>query len=148
MEGNLAMRLRSFLVGMFTLVLFLAGCSGSEPAIVMTQSGCSAAHFRLAPDREPLITVENQADTAMVLTIPVMNRWIAVEPSAQAEFELPRYIMGSFDYFCLEEAEHTRISGGNPFLCSMEPDEVAPVALSQGIFEIEPHNRIEEISSR
>lgn len=141
------MRLLRSLAGLALLCMTLAGCgAGPRAEIVLTAAGCQTNHFRLVPDREPIITIANQAATPMVFTLPVMNRWLALQPGEQAEFELPRYIMGNFDFFCLEEAEHTRVSGGNPYLCVMEPAELAPVALSQGLFEIEPHNRIEEIT--
>lgn len=125
--------------------LMLTACGGPKADIVITASGCGD-RFTLPNTREPVITVANQADTPMVLTIPRMVRFVTVAPGATAEFELPRYIMGEFEFFCLGEPEHLALSGGNPFLCAAEPAQVAPVARSQGLFVIEPHERIQEIS--
>lgn len=126
--------------------LALGACGGPRSDIVITQAGCGE-RFVLASEREPVISVENRTDTPMVLTIPQMVRFVTVQPGGTAEFELPRYIMGDFAFFCLGEAEHLALSGGNPFLCASEPAEVAPVALSGGTFVIEPHDRIKELSA-
>lgn len=140
------MRLLRSLVFLALLCIALGACNTEPRAeIILTARGCQTDHFTLRPDREPIITIANEAATPMVFTLPVMNRWLALQPGEQSTFELPRYIMGDFDFFCLEEAEHTRVSGGNPYLCVMEPAELAPVALSRGLFEIEPHNRIREV---
>jgi hypothetical protein len=113
--------------------------------MTITTSGCTTSNFLLPAEREPLISVENQAQERMVFTIPTMNRWIALGQGERANFELPRYIMGRFDFFCLTEADHTTAAGGNPYICVMEPAELVPVARSSGIFEIEQHNRVEEV---
>lgn len=128
------------------LCLVLAGCANTTPSadITITAAGC-ATSFVLPPEREPLISVVNRAADPMVLTLPTLNRWVALAPGQQADFELPRYIMGSFDFFCLTEADHTVLGGSNPFLCSLEPAQVAPLARSGGIFEIAQHNRIQEL---
>ncbi len=126
----------------------LAACGGEQPDLVITERGCATERFVLPSTREPVISVENRASTPMVLTIPLMVRFVTVAPGSTASFELPRYIMGSFEFFCLSEANHLILSGGNPFLCAAEPKEVAPVALSGGIFEIAPHERIKELSSQ
>lgn len=118
---------------------------GTPPAdITITERGCTAEAFLLPADREPTITVVNQSAERMVFTLPTMNRWVALGTDERVDFELPRYIMGSFDFFCLTEAAHTAKAGGNPFLCVMEPAELAPVARSRGIFEIAWHNRLQE----
>jgi hypothetical protein len=78
--------------------------------------------------------------------LPKMNRWISLEPGEQQAFELPRYIMGEFEFFCLSDADHIAIGGGNPFVCGLEPAELAQVARSSGMFVIEPHDRIYEVT--
>jgi hypothetical protein len=126
--------------------LALGGCGGAPRAdIVIGEAGCAEAHFVLPSSREPAITVENRAAAPMVLTLPRVAEFVTVAPGATATFALPRYLMGSFDYFCLGEAEHLSLTGGNPFLCASEPAEVAAVARSAGIFEIAPHDRIHEV---
>lgn len=142
------MRPFCLLISIILASLLLQACGGEHSDLVVTAQGCGAERIVIAPTQEPTIVLASRADTPMVVTIPTMNRWLVVQPGGREQLELPRYIMGSFDFFCLEEAEHTRISGGNPFLCSMEPGEVAPFALSRGILEIEPHNRIEELGTR
>ncbi|GAB4425001.1 MAG: cupredoxin domain-containing protein [Chloroflexi bacterium OHK40] len=132
------------LAAMF-LAVALAACTTPRADVTITSEGCSTSELFLAKTREPVLRVANRASAPMVLTVPTMNEWISVPPGAEAEFELPRYIMGRFDFFCLGEAEHTELSGGNPFLCALEPAEVAPVALSGGVLEIEQHDRIREI---
>jgi hypothetical protein len=145
------MRYRLFLrVATLAILAVLTACGTPTPAtptadLTITGSGCTTTSFLLPADRDPLITVENQAPERMVFTIPTMNRWVALGQGERADFELPRYIMGRFDFFCLTEADHNTAAGGNPFLCAMEPGELAPVARSAGIFEIEQHNRIEEV---
>jgi hypothetical protein len=126
----------------------LSGCSAvAAPAdITIGERGCTSGAFTLPASREPRIVLRNDAAERMVFTLPKMNRWIALAPGQQASFELPRYIMGRFDFFCLTEAEHARLAGGNPYLCSLEPAELAPVARSAGTFEIAPHNRIKELT--
>ncbi|MBX0329200.1 cupredoxin domain-containing protein [Oscillochloris sp. ZM17-4] len=129
-------------------LLALAGCAApaQETAdITLTSAGCAATRFALPNTREPQITISNQSDLPMVFSIPTMNRWVAVAPGDESAFALPRYIMGSFDFFCLSEAEHTQLGGGNPLLCALEPRELAAVARSQGVFEIERHDRIREV---
>jgi hypothetical protein len=129
-------------------LIALVGCGAQAAAqadITIGDGGCPAAQFFLPNTREPEILVANDADIPMVFSIPTMNRWVTVAPNTEASFALPRYIMGSFDFFCLSEEEHTRLGGGNPFLCALEPRELAAVARSQGTFEIEMHNRIEEV---
>lgn len=161
------MQLRNILVSLAIVVLFLTACSKptlqaviptpgcldaecntKQPELVITTQGCSSDLVRLSPDHQPFFTLESRAKTPIVVTVPAMNRWMVVQPGAQLQFELPRYIMGSFDYFCVDEAEHTRLGGDNPYVCAMEPDDLAPVALSQGVLVIEPHNRIEEVIGR
>jgi hypothetical protein len=147
-----AWRIRLFYRSLMLLVTLLAalpllaacGAAKATADITITESGCTAPSFLLPADREPVITVENRSAERMVFTLPTMNRWVALGENEQAEFELPRYIMGSFDFFCLTEAAHTTAAGGNPFLCVMEPAELAPVARSRGMFEISQHNRLQE----
>lgn len=124
--------------------LALSACGGPRADLVITEAGCGD-RFVLPNSREPVVNVANATDTPMVLTIPQMVRFVTVPPGDTAEFELPRYIMGDFAFFCLGEAQHLALSGGNPFLCAAEPAQVAPVALSEGTFVIEPHERIKEI---
>lgn len=133
------------------LLTILAGCGAAQSAtppadITITADGCSTSSFFLPAEREPQISIANQAAEPMVFTLPLMNEWVSLAPGQQADFALPRYIMGRFDFFCLSEAEHTAIAGGNPFLCVTEPQELAPVARSAGVFEIEQHNRIQEVT--
>ena len=115
--------------------------------ITLTDRGCTSTQFVLPATREPRILVANQAAETMVFSIPEMNRWVAVPGGQQADFELPRYIMGDFDFFCLTEAAHSGLGGGNPLVCAFEPGELAPVARSRGLFEIQQHNRINEVIS-
>jgi hypothetical protein len=126
--------------------LILTACGAPRADIAITSSGCGE-RFTLPSTREPVISVVNQTDAPMVLTIPRMVRFVTVAPGATAQFELPRYIMGEFEFFCLGEPEHLALSGGNPFLCAAEPAQVAPVALSGGVFVIEPHERIKELAA-
>jgi hypothetical protein len=123
-------------------------CSVQQPELVITSQGCLSDLVRLSPNHEPFFIVASETNIPIVVTVPVMNRWLVVYPGTEEQFDLPRYIMGSFDFFCLEEAEHTRLGAGNPYVCALEPDEVSPIALSQGVLEIEPHDRIHEIIGR
>jgi hypothetical protein len=129
-------------------LLTMAGC-GAPPApagdIILTNSGCTSSAFFLPNTREPQITLANQADVPMVFSIPRMDRWQVLGPGTRATFDLPRYSMGSFDFFCLSESEHTKAGGGNPLLCALEPKDLAAVARSRGTFEIEHHERIREV---
>lgn len=151
-------RMKKSLSGLALMVLaaLLAACSAAPlpqtahaPAadITLTDRGCTSTQFVLPATREPHITVANQAAETMVFSIPEMNRWVAVPGGQQADFELPRYIMGDFDFFCLTEAAHIALGGGNPLVCAFEPGELAPVARSRGLFEIQQHNRINEVIS-
>ncbi len=92
-----------------------------------------------------MLSVRNIADEAMVVSIPTMDRWIELAPGSDGVFELPRYIMGTFDLFCLSATNHRALGGDNPFLCVLEPAELMPVARSVGVLHIEPHNRIREV---
>lgn len=139
------MRLLNLMLAALFAGLLLAGCGGPDADLVITSTGC-AERFTLPNTREPVFSVANRTDAPMVLTIPRLVRFVTIAPGAVADFELPRYIMGDFAFFCLGEAEHLALSGGNPFLCSSEPAEVAPVALSEGVFVIEPHDRINEVA--
>ncbi len=132
---------------MLLLLALLGACTPTRPAadLTITGRGCATTSFLLPAEHEPTITVENQAAERMVFTIPTMNRWVVLGQGERADFELPRYIMGSFDFFCLSEADHTTLSGGNPFLCALEPAQLAPVARSAGTFKIAQHNRIQEV---
>lgn len=133
---------------MLLLALGACGPPAADADITLTDDGCASAGFVLPNTREPRITLANTAAAPMVFSLPAMNRWAVLGPGERAAFELPRYIMGRFDFFCLSEAEHTRLGGGNPFLCALEPGELAAVARSQGIFEIERHDRIQEVLGR
>ncbi len=113
--------------------------------LTINAAGCSPASVTLTPNREPALTVRNAAPEAMVVSVPTMDRWIELEAGATGVFELPRYIMGTFDLFCLSTADHRALGGDNPFLCVLEPAELAPVARSAGILVIEPHERIREV---
>jgi len=146
---------RSFIALLtFCLATALNACSTAEtPAlpnadITITATGCTTNAFLLPAEREPLITIENQAAERMVFTLPTMNRWVALGQNERTAFELPRYIMGRFDFFCLPETAHTEAADGNPFLCVMEPADLLPVARSSGLFEIAQHNRIQEVIQR
>jgi hypothetical protein len=140
------MRALSLFVIVFLLALAGCGAPGAPAAdITLTDGGCTSASFSLPNTREPQITLANQAAVPMVFSLPRMDRWQVVAPGARATFDLPRYIMGSFDFFCLSEAEHSKAGGGNPLLCSLEPRDLAAVARSQGVFEIEHHDRIKEV---
>jgi Cupredoxin-like domain len=132
------------------LVLLMISCTTTDTAapsadITITEQGCTTASFALPASREPHVSIINQSNQPMVFSIPTMNRWEVLAPQQQATFELPRYIMGSFDFFCLTEAAHTSVGGGNPYLCLLDPKYLKPVALSAGLFEIQPHNRIQEV---
>lgn len=118
----------------------------STPAdITLSESGCAEASFTLPPTREPLITLRNNASEPMVFTIPKIAQWVSVPPHATAPFELPRYIMGNFTAFCMTEAEHQAMNGGNHFVCSLQPEEIAPYALGSVAFTIATHDRIHEL---
>ncbi len=127
--------------------LCLVGCSALAPMVDLTigASGCVPGSIRLAPDHEPALRIRNTAPEAMVVSIPAMDRWIELTPGATERFELPRYIMGTFDIFCLSAVDHTALGGDNPFVCMLEPADLAPVARSAGVLEIEPHDRIREV---
>ncbi len=118
-----------------------------EADIIITGKGCAATNFTLAAQREPQITLYNQSTQAMVFTLPKMALALTVEPHQVGTLHLPRYIMGRFAFFCLTETAHTRLNGGMPgdFVCSLDPREVGPYALTSGTFVIEPHTRIEEL---
>lgn len=138
-------------IALLALLAALGGCgSPRAPAadITLGEAGCAAPSFFLPNTREPEITLANTASVPMVFSIPTMDRWAAVAPGERATFELPRYIMGRFDFFCLSEDAHSGLGGGNPFLCALEPAELAAVARSQGVFEIERHDRIREVLQR
>lgn len=115
--------------------------------ITITDNGCTATTFRLTAQREPQITIYNQSTQAMVFTLPKMALALTVEPHQVGTLYLPRYIMGSFAFFCLTETAHTQLNGGMPsdFVCSLDPREIGPYALTSGTFVIEPHTRIEEL---
>ncbi|KAB8144644.1 hypothetical protein F8S13_07175 [Chloroflexia bacterium SDU3-3] len=119
----------------------------SAPAdITLSESGCAEASFTLPPTREPLITLRNTSSEPMVFTIPKIAQWVSVPPHASAPFQLPRYIMGNFTAFCMSESEHEALNGGgNHFLCSLQPEEVAPYALNSVAFTIATHDRIHEL---
>lgn len=129
------------------LTLLLSACAPTGSAVDLTvgANGCVPASITLSPNHEPLLSVRNTTDEAMVVSIPAMDRWIELAPKTNGVFELPRYIMGSFDLFCLNAADHRALGGDNPFMCVLEPADLAPVARSSGILVIEPHNRIREV---
>ncbi len=118
-----------------------------EVDMIITDNGCMATNFTLAAQREPQITIYSQATRTMVFTLPKMALALTVEPHQVGTLHLPRYIMGSFAFFCLTETAHTRLNGGLPtdFVCSLDPREIAPYALTSGTFVIEPHTRIDEL---
>ncbi len=136
----------SAILGMI-LTLLLSACTTTVPTadLIVSGNGCSPVSITLAPDHEPALTVHNTAAEAMVVSIPAMDRWIEVEAGASGVFELPRYIMGTFELFCLSAADHRALGGDNPFVCMLEPAELAPVARSAGVLVIEPHDRIREV---
>jgi hypothetical protein len=134
--------------GLLVLLTFLLGaCATPTAAVDLTirSNGCIPATVIIPPEREPILTIRNTTADAMVVSIPTMDRWVEVAPGADSVLELPRYIMGSFDLFCLTAADHSALGGDNPFLCVLEPAELMPVARSAGMLVIEPHNRIREI---
>jgi hypothetical protein len=128
-------------------VLLCSACAAPTPTVdlTVTGQGCSPVSLTLPPEHEPVLKVRNIAAEAMVVSIPTMDRWIELAPGSDGVFELPRYIMGTFDLFCLSAADHRALGGDNPFLCVLEPAELVPVARSAGVLHIEPHNRIREV---
>jgi len=122
--------------------------SSATPAdITLSESGCIDASFTLPPTREPQITLRNTSSEPMVFTIPKIAQWVSVPAHGTAPFDLPRYIMGNFTAFCMTEAEHEALNGGgsNHFLCSLQPEEIAPYALNSVAFTIATHDRIHEL---
>ncbi len=133
---------------LLVLLTFLIGACATPTAVVdltIRSNGCTPATVIIPPEREPKLTIRNITTETMVVSIPTMDRWIEVAPGADSVLELPRYIMGSFDLFCLSATDHSALGGDNPFLCVLEPAELMPVARSAGILVIEPHDRIREI---
>ncbi|ACL23629.1 cupredoxin domain-containing protein [Chloroflexus aggregans] len=128
-------------------VVLVSACATSTTAVDLTLNtgGCTPNSITLPPTHEPTLTIRNIAHEAMVVSIPVMDLWIEVAPRDSGALELPRYIMGTFDLFCLSAADHRALGGDNPFLCVLEPDELRPVSRSSGKLIIEPHDRIREI---
>lgn len=128
-------------------VLLCSACAAPTPTVdlTVTSQGCSPVSLTLPSEREPVLKARNIADEAMVVSIPTMDRWIELAPGSDGVFELPRYIMGTFDLFCLSATDHRALGGDNPFLCVLEPAELVPVARSVGVLHIEPHNRIREV---
>ncbi|WP_232218786.1 cupredoxin domain-containing protein [Chloroflexus sp. Y-396-1] len=129
------------------LTFLLSACATPTAAVDLTirSNGCTPATVIIPPEREPKLTIRNTTTETMVVSIPTMDRWIEVAPGTDSVLELPRYIMGSFDLFCLSATDHSALDGDNPFLCVLEPAELMPVARSAGILVIEPHDRIREI---
>jgi hypothetical protein len=136
--------LRALLITLLSVPM-LFGCAAPRADILLTDQGCSTTSLFIAKEQGPRFSVFNRSAVSMVVTVPVMNTWVTVAPESEASFELPRYIMGSFDFFCLTEAEHVAVSGGNPLLCVLEPADLLPVSLSSGVLEIEQHDRIQEL---
>ncbi len=127
--------------------ILLGACAAPTPAVdlAINANGCVPGSISLPPTHEPALTIRNTAHEAMVVSIPAMDRWIELAPGASGVLELPRYIMGTFDLFCLSAADHSALGGDNPLLCVLEPAELAPVARSAGMLVIEPHDRIREV---
>lgn len=116
--------------------------------MVITARGCDAPAFTLSASREPWIAVRNDAANPMAFTIPQLQRSIDLAPGQIAKLELPRYIMGDFPFFCLTKEQHDALGGDNPYVCVLQPNEIAPFALTSGTFTIAPHGRIKEITGK
>ncbi|OAN43825.1 hypothetical protein A6A03_17805 [Chloroflexus islandicus] len=135
----------------FTILLvstiLQSACTAPAPAVdlAVAANGCKPVSISLPPAHEPALTIRNTASEAMVVSIPAMDRWIELAPGASGVLELPRYIMGTFDLFCLSAADHRTLGGDNPLLCVLEPAELVPAARSAGVLVIEPHDRIREV---
>ncbi|MGC8952500.1 cupredoxin domain-containing protein [Chloroflexus sp.] len=129
------------------ITVSLSACAAPTPVadLTLNTGGCMPSSITLPPTHEPMLTIHNTAHEAMVVSIPVMDLWIEVAPRDSGVLELPRYIMGTFDLFCLSAADHRALGGDNPFLCVLEPDELRPVSRSSGKLIIEPHDRIREV---
>jgi hypothetical protein len=116
--------------------------------LVLSSSGCSASTVRIAADGEPVIHVANEADEAMVISVPKFALAVAVPAGREARVELPRYIMGDFALFCVTDAAHAAAGGhtsGNALVCGLDNIQLAPVALTAGRLVIEPHDRLLEV---
>ncbi len=116
--------------------------------IVLTPAGCSTEHFILPTRRAPQISLFNQSDQAMVFTLPKIAIAKTIAPGQHLNLDLPPYIMGNFDFFCLTDIVHTSIggmSGDDAFVCGLESATIRPYALTSGIFEIEPHDRLNNL---
>lgn len=142
--------MRQILLILAIAIVLLSACAAPAPAVDLTinTDGCRPERITLPPQHPPALTIHNTAREAMVVSIPTMDRWIELAPGASAVLELPRYIMGTFDLFCLSASDHRALGGDNPFLCVLEPAELAPVARSAGWLVIEPHDRIREVLER
>lgn len=137
-------------------LVLLSACGGVGSArqaqpdgdLVLTPSGCTVDQWTLPATREPTITVANRASEAMVFSIPNRLLSITVAPQQTARLNLPRYVMGSWDFFCLTERAHNELNGGVPseYMCSVDPIRMRPYALSSGMFTIAPHDRIQELN--
>ena len=116
--------------------------------IVLNANGCAeGSNFTLPATHEPTLLVRNDAAEAMVFTVPQLQRSVSVPPGQVLPINLPRYIMGSFASYCLTDRQHTALGGTNPYLCILQPAEIAPYALTVGTFTIAPHDRIKELNN-
>jgi hypothetical protein len=118
--------------------------------IVITTTGCTPSRFILPAHREPRISLLNQADEPMVFTLPKMASSVLLDPDEQVNLDLPPYIMGEFDFFCLTRSTHVALggaTGGEIFVCGLDSATLQPHALTSGRFVIEQHNRLQQLLS-
>lgn len=116
--------------------------------IVMTASGCTPADFVLGAERVPALRLLNRSAEPMVFTLPVMMKMVTVAPGERTTLELPPYIMGEFDLFCLTEEAHIALGGSTDetmFVCGLESPAIRPYALTSGTLLIEHHDRLERL---
>lgn len=127
------------------------GFAAPTPAladIVITETGCTTTRFVLPADHQPQMSLLNQSTEPMVFTLPRMANAVAVAPGERVILELPRYIMGEFDFFCMTERAHVVLGGsvgGETVVCGVDSQAIRPLALTSGTLIIEPHTRLEQL---
>lgn len=115
--------------------------------IVITNRGCTTSRFILPTDREPRLSLFNRSNEPMVFAIPKMAYALTIAPHQRIDFNLPRYMVGTFEFFCLPERVHADLGGHtNPttFVCGLEAPTIRPYALTSGTLLIEPHTRLQD----
>lgn len=145
--------MRALGLGLLGIAWLLAGCAptaapadaAQPPAdLLIRGDGCSTTRLELPAERPREIIVANGADEPMVFTIPRLAVGLALSPGERATLPINPFLMGEFDYFCLDAHTHLELGGhssAGAFTCPLDPGDLHRAEASGGVLRVEQQRR-------